>query len=90
MKAVHAYVSGTVQGVFFRQTCRQTARRLHLIGWVRNRPDGRVEVWAQGPETAVLALEEWLWSGPPRAVVTGVESHDVPVDSNLQDFLITN
>jgi acylphosphatase len=38
MGAVHAVVSGRVQGVFFRQTCRQLARRLGLVGWVRNRP----------------------------------------------------
>ncbi len=90
MKAIHAYVSGRVQGVFFRQTCRQTARRLHLDGWVRNLPDGRVEVWAQGPEGAVDALETWLWTGPQHAAVTGVESHDVPPDRKLQDFLVTN
>lgn len=90
MKAIHAYVSGSVQGVYFRQSCRQAARRLHLIGWVRNLLDGRVEVWAQGPEAALGELEEWLWRGPSRARVTGVESQDVPPDPNLQDFLITN
>jgi acylphosphatase len=90
MKAVHAYVSGTVQGVFFRQTCRQIARRHHLLGWVRNLPDGRVEVWAQGEEPALEEFVAWLWAGPPRAQVDGVESHDVAPDNTLQDFLITN
>ena len=88
MKAVHAYVSGQVQGVFYRQTCRQIARRHLLLGWVRNLGDGRVEVWAQGDETELEAFVRWLWSGPQRAEVTGVESHDVEPDQTLQDFLI--
>ena len=90
MRAVHAYVSGAVQGVFFRQTTRQTARGLGLIGWVRNLPDRRVEVWAQGPADAVERLVDWLWEGPPRARVTGVESDDVEPDESLQDFLVIN
>ena len=87
--AVHAFVSGRVQGVFFRQSTRQTARRLHLLGWVRNLPDGRVEVWAQGPPTAVEALVDWLWMGPPDADVSGVESDVTDPDPSVQDFLIT-
>jgi acylphosphatase len=86
--AIHAFVSGHVQGVYFRQSCRQAARKLHLHGWVRNIPDGRVEVWAQGPPTAVEALVDWLWMGPPTANVTGVESDVVGFDPNVQDFLI--
>lgn len=88
--AVRAYVSGRVQGVYFRQSCRQAARGLHLHGWVRNAPDGRVEVFAQGPSTAVESLVEWMWLGPPNARVTGVESEVAALDPTLQDFLITN
>jgi acylphosphatase len=88
--AVHAYVEGRVQGVFFRQQCRQEARRLGLIGWVRNLPDGRVEVWAQGGHEPVERLVEWLWAGPPHATVTGVESDLVEPDPTLQDFLVVN
>ncbi len=87
--AVRVLVSGRVQGVAFRQSTRQTARRLELSGWVRNLPDGRVEVWAQGPETRVEKLLDWLWLGPPDARVTGVESRAVEVDRTLQDFLVT-
>lgn len=88
--AVRATVRGRVQGVYYRQSCRQEARRLHLLGWVRNRADGAVEVWAQGGAHAVEQLVEWLWQGPPAAEVVGVESDVVAVDSTLQDFLITN
>ncbi|NIR42097.1 MAG: acylphosphatase [Actinobacteria bacterium] len=90
MRAIHAYVTGRVQGVFFRQSTRHRGRRLGLDGWVRNLGDGRVEAWAQGEETAVERFVEWLWEGPPNASVTGVESHDVDPDGNLQDFLIVN
>ncbi len=90
MKATHAFVSGDVQGVFFRQSTRRTARSLGLDGWVRNLPDGRVEVWLQGEEAAVNEMVDWLWVGPPAATVTGVESDTVAPEGNLQDFLVTN
>ncbi len=90
MKAVHAFVSGSVQGVYFRQMTRQQGRALGLWGWVRNLPDGRVEVWVQGDEAALERFVVWLWDGPPRAEVTGVESNDVPPDPSVQDFLVVN
>lgn len=90
MKAAHALVSGDVQGVFFRQSTRRKARALGLDGWVRNLPDGRVEVWLQGDEAAVNEMVDWLWVGPPAATVTGVESDTVAPEANLQDFLVTN
>lgn len=88
MKAVHAFVSGRVQGVTFRQTCRQQARSLGLVGWVRNLRDGRVEVWAQGDSDACDRLVDWLWAGPPAASVTGVEADTVAPDRTLRDFFI--
>ncbi|MFP3915743.1 MAG: acylphosphatase [Actinomycetota bacterium] len=88
MKAIHCQVSGRVQGVNYRQTCRQTARSLGLVGWVRNRADGRVEVWAQGDPEACDRLVDWLWAGPPAAQVTGVETDAVSPDATLRDFFI--
>jgi acylphosphatase len=90
MKAAHATISGMVQGVAFRQTTRREARQRHLHGWVRNLRTGEVEVFAQGAEDDVNAFIDWLWTGPPTARVTGVESDTVEPDPNLQDFLITN
>lgn len=90
LKAVHAYVSGRVQGVYYRQMTRQQARHLGLWGWVRNLPDGRVEIWAQGEERALERFVDWLWEGPPRATVIGVESESVPPDDSVQDFLVVN
>lgn len=88
MKAVHAFVTGQVQGVGYRQHCRQHARSLRLVGWVRNLVDGRVEVWAQGSPEACDSLVEWLWAGPRGAVVSGVEADPVAPDSTLRDFFI--
>ncbi|MGH8946393.1 MAG: acylphosphatase [Acidimicrobiia bacterium] len=88
MKTVRAVVSGRVQGVGYRQTCRQTARHLGLVGWVRNLADGRVELLCQGSPEAVDRLIDWAWAGPSAARVTNVESEVVAGDSNLADFLI--
>ena len=70
-------VSGYVQGVFFRAAAESVARRLDLTGWVRNLPDGRVELVACGEETKLKELEQWLWQGPPRARVEQVTVQDV-------------
>lgn len=88
MRAVHAYVTGRVQGVFFRTTTRDRAEQLGLEGWVRNLPDGRVQVFFQGPDQAVARLEEFLRRGPSRAEVDGVETEDLPPDHSLSGFQI--
>lgn len=66
-------VSGRVQGVWFRDSCREQARRRGVHGWVRNLPDGRVEAVFEGEPGAVDALVAWCHEGPPRAVVQRVE-----------------
>ena len=88
MKAVRLVVTGRVQGVTYRQTCRQTARRLDLVGWVRNLADGSVEVLAQGAPSAVDELIKWAWIGPSAASVSGVETDTVAVDPTITDFFI--
>lgn len=88
MKTVHAVVSGQVQGVGYRQSCRHRARHLGLVGWVRNLADGRVEFLCQGPPDAVDRLIDWAWTGPSAARVTSLESEVVAGEPNLADFLI--
>lgn len=70
-------VSGTVQGVFYRASTQDTARRLALTGWVRNLTDGRVELVACGPAAKLAELERWLWQGPSNAAVVSVETTEV-------------
>jgi acylphosphatase len=75
--ARRCYVSGRVQGVFYRASTRERALELGCRGYARNLPDGRVEVLAVGADDAVLALIKWLWQGPPAAHVTDVAVSDV-------------
>lgn len=71
-RAVRLTVRGRVQGVGFRWWATGEARRLGLAGWVRNRPDGTVEILAIGPEAATDRLIEACRHGPAGAVVSGV------------------
>jgi len=68
----HMLIAGRVQGVCYRATAQDRAQELGLTGWVRNLPDGRVELVAEGPKALVEALEKWCWDGPPFAQVTDV------------------
>ena len=66
-------VHGLVQGVFFRASAREQARRAGVAGWVRNRPDGSVEAVFEGPPEPVERMVAWAGSGPPQAIVERVE-----------------
>ncbi|HKT03140.1 MAG TPA: acylphosphatase [Rugosimonospora sp.] len=73
-------VSGEVQGVFFRDTCRRVAGQQGVAGWVRNLPDGRVEAVFEGDAPGVERLVTWARRGPSRARVADVAVHDEPVE----------
>ena len=89
MMAMHCYVSGLVQGVFFRESSARQARVLGLNGWVRNLRDGRVEFYAMGEETALLEMKKWLWEGPPIAEVDQLECRDdAALTEGLNDFRV--
>jgi acylphosphatase len=79
------YVSGRVQGVFFRASTAARARTSGITGYARNLADGRVEVLACGDEAAVQALCEWLAQGPPGARVTSVHV-EAATDAPPQGF----
>ena len=68
-KRAHIFVSGRVQGVFFRYTTYRRARQLGLTGWVRNLSDGRVEAVFEGEETALQEMLSWAKHGPAFAKV---------------------
>jgi acylphosphatase len=71
------WVSGRVQGVYYRGTAVSQARAAGISGYARNLHDGRVEVLVQGPQAAVEAFIQWLWIGSVAAKVTGVEVREV-------------
>jgi acylphosphatase len=72
-KRVHVFVSGEVQGVFFRVECARRARSLGVAGFVRNAPDGRVEAAFEGDPDAVDRMVAWCRQGPEHARVDSVE-----------------
>ena len=75
-----ARVEGKVQGVWFRTSTRQRAEQLHIAGWANNCPDGSVEVMMYGEEENVTTLSDWLWEGPPLAIVDKVLIDDAVLD----------
>ena len=72
----HVFVSGTVQGVSFRATTRDTAREHGVDGWVRNLEDGRVEAVFEGEPAAVESMVEFCHEGSEAARVEGVDVTD--------------
>jgi acylphosphatase len=72
MRRARAIVTGRVQGVSFRASTCSEARRLGVVGWVRNLPDGSVELEAEGDDDRVAALLAWCEHGPPGARVATV------------------
>jgi acylphosphatase len=72
--ALHVWVEGRVQGVFFRDSTRREAEAIGLSGWVRNLPDGRVEALFVGSREDCERALAFVRVGPPRASVTRVES----------------
>ena len=88
MKRLHATVTGRVQGVFFRDFVRIHARRLRLAGWVRNNPDGSVEVTAEGEDTGLQHLALLLEKGPSGAWVEEVETEYTTPTGEFTEFVI--
>ena len=74
---MHGFVSGRVQGVFFRVETQKMAVKLGLRGWVRNTADGRVETLICGSNPAVESMVRWLGNGPPLAKVNSLELEPV-------------
>jgi len=88
MKRRRFWVSGRVQGVFFRGATQARMRELGLRGWVRNLADGRVEALVEGGDVELAAALEFLWRGPRGAEVDDVEVRDEAGEEPLGPFEI--
>jgi len=88
MVRAHIFVSGRVQGVFFRENTRKRAEKLGIKGWVRNLPDGRVEAVFEGEEQAVKEIIKWAQKGPIWAKVEEVEVKWEEYKGEFNDFQI--
>lgn len=89
MERLEAVVSGRVQGVSFRYATRQIARELNLLGWVRNLPDGSVQVLAEGQRPALQSLLDFLYQGPTGAQVKQVDFAWRAAEGDQNGFSIT-
>lgn len=85
---VHLVISGLVQGVFFRHYTRKYAIQHNLTGWVKNRPDGKVEAVFEGDELNAALMIDWCRAGPPSAQVLHIDiSYEEPTNT-FPDFRI--
>jgi acylphosphatase len=87
MKRTRITITGLVQGVWFRKSAQQKAQSLGLSGWVKNLSNGAVLAEAEGKIANVEQFITWCYQGPENAVVTGVETENVPLE-NDGDFLV--
>lgn len=88
MQQIVINVRGRVQGVFFRVHTREKAISLGLTGYVKNAPDGSVDIVAEGDPAKLNELEAWCHSGPPLAQVTGLTATRQPATGKFTDFRI--
>ena len=80
------FVTGRVQGVFFRQSLKAKSIQNNIFGWVKNLQDGRVECLLEGNEKNISVLVKWANSGPANAIVENVEVHNEKFDNEFTKF----
>lgn len=83
----HLWISGKVQGVGYRLSAENEARKLGVNGWVKNLPDGRVEAVLEGEKAAVEQMKQWCRQGPTAAVVKDVQVQEESPE-NLSQFQV--
>lgn len=88
IKRVHVFYSGHVQGVGFRYTARSLAKGYEITGWVRNLPDGRVELVAEGPESELVSFLQAVRESGLGPMIYNEEIHWEPAEGNLTGFRI--
>ena len=85
-KRIHIFVTGRVQGVFFRQSTKVMAIKNNVKGWVRNLDDGRVEIVAQGETQDIDNLAQWCKTGPANSRVDEFELSEENVTDEFENF----
>ena len=86
MKQIHIFVTGRVQGVFFRQSTRVMAIKNNVSGWGSNLDDGRLEIVAQGETNNVDNLADWCKTGPANSRVDEFELSEENITNEFEDF----
>jgi acylphosphatase len=81
-------IKGTVQGVFFRNFCKESADSLNLKGYVRNLESGEVEVYAEGDKESLAKLEALLKQGPPHAQIRELKIEEKKWSGEFKDFKV--
>lgn len=88
IRRVRIFVTGNVQGVFFRQTLKVMAIKNGILGWVKNLKDGRVEAVLEGDEQCLDRLIEWAHAGPANARVDDVEIRNEEALGEFETFIV--
>jgi acylphosphatase len=88
MKRVSILVSGKVQGVFYRASTEEKAKEIGLTGFVRNEPDGKVYIEAQGKQEQLDELVKWCKRGPERARVDEITTAELPLIQTETSFRV--
>ena len=83
MATMHLWITGKVQGVFYRAEAAEMAKKLHLNGWIKNADEGAVEATVSGRDEAVQQFIAWCRKGPKRAQVADVVVTPKPDDGLL-------
>ena len=83
---VHLFITGKVQGVFFRQAMKVSAKKNHVSGWVKNLRDGRVEAIIEGEDLNVSNMVEWCHAGPANARVEDIDIRNEDYKGDFAKF----
>lgn len=83
---VHCFISGTVQGVFFRDFTVEAAKETNILGWVKNLSDGRVEIVAEGSPVNIIKFIALIKKGPKESKVKEIEMGEEPETGKFRTF----
>lgn len=88
LKTVYLLIGGRVHGVGYRYFVLHKAAELQISGWVRNTPDGKVEIEAEGEPQNLATFIDWIKIGPSRAIVRSFSSSEIALIRNFTNFII--